>query len=249
MQKVMVEKFTGREDQFFEISKDKISQARLKALLEAKRKIQLEFQDLKVGFSLWGSLAKGKWLELLGGSDIDIDIFIDNTSISKVLRTNYQNRNNPRKYNPNLSSTINGDISDKDEYYLKARVVEAVVSSLKNRPECDFDCSRNFGLLQNINVNIFYPNFLKELFSKSDQIGDRIATVFGYDVGGGMRFFIHKILNLIGEQELGKRDKLWKRIYDSCIVWHKSGKISTELIEKLPKTFTEACDFYGYKPM
>jgi predicted nucleotidyltransferase len=67
--------YTPSQNKFFEISKDPISQERKKVLMECFRDLNKLFPGLDIGFSLFGSLSKGKLLDTPGiaeSSDIDL---------------------------------------------------------------------------------------------------------------------------------------------------------------------------------
>jgi hypothetical protein len=77
---------------FFEISKDQISQARKKVLLECFSEIKQILPGIDLAFALFGSLSKAKHLtpEVADVTDIDIKIYFDEMKLDKLLNLNLE---------------------------------------------------------------------------------------------------------------------------------------------------------------
>ncbi|MCW1930645.1 MAG: nucleotidyltransferase domain-containing protein [Candidatus Kerfeldbacteria bacterium] len=81
----MSERYRASERRRFEISRDPFSRERAVLLKQLYLELREQFPDVRIGFTLFGSLSKGKVLnaETAKTSDVDVHVFIDEHDLKK----------------------------------------------------------------------------------------------------------------------------------------------------------------------
>ncbi len=248
----------------FEISDDFTSRERIYNLLELYKKINETFSEIEVAFSLFGSLAKGKKLSRENRKSADLDLVVyynANTLQDDVVWDSYL------KKNTYLLSEYESELKKKAQSFF--RVDEPTKNDLNEVERLFKKEIRNYlfekclkkivGLINDTGVSIFLENFssntkekpeeylLNLLINKSpfETSEDLLFALFGLDIGGGCKKYIQRVLVLIKKRD--DSEKLWQEIRRGIIKWEGRENSNKSILDKYPKTFEDACKYYGIK--
>lgn len=231
----------------FDISEDEFSRERLRAVLEVYRELKKVFPS--IGFSLYGSLTKGKVLDEMSKtrSDIDLAVYVD----ANELLANAQELSLPT-FAHHLSPAVidKRSILDMSEL-LKLTIAEFLSKKLHSEPSW-----RSIGNVFDLHI---YPlareeNGFEELYKKHQLAesgkpgGSRaLSKIFRLDVGGGMKAWRQFVFDQLSAYTASDRERIWKEIDTSIREHERKGNIPQKIEKQFPKTFAEAKRYYTHE--
>lgn len=224
----------------FEISKDEESQERLKTVLYAFRALNRAVPELQIGFSLFGSLSRGKKIDQgnEGSTDIDLCIFFNDEVLKDfdVFKSVYQN----------IEKLIYGVNEPFDDNYYKNTSLSARDSKiglmislyLMRKIGKKYDLQYFF---QKINEELILndPDFFEDVYAVRNIY---LIALFGLDVGGGLKKYQKKFVETLLKFDKVKRDMIWKRIAERLKTGERGYKeIPEKVLKQYPEDFDKLC--------
>lgn len=236
--------YTPSQNKFFEISKDPISQERKKVLMECFRDLNKLFPGLDIGFSLFGSLSKGKPLntpEVAESSDVDLLILFSKEKFQALFKSGqnmFLNMIAKTEADPDFE---NADEEDKILFLFEKYIRVYINNELKTNTNCHY--VQETGIMA---LGMSEDSFSKKLeeFNLSPQL---VVTFFGYDLGLGLRKWQVKFLGYVKEQDEMVRNVFWDRIKQACLEFFRNEDLPEGVLKQVPETFEAACKLYGVK--
>lgn len=222
----------------FAISKDEYSRDRIKIIQEIYEEITKEF-PFKVGFSLYGSLSKGKILDAENFLDADIDlvVYVDADDVAKNFNAFRIEHNLPKS----------ADSEDLEQN--RNTVRELVRSHIKNRLT---SLPSNGELTKNIWMYDITTTDIQKLLENVSEHSDlhdsfelrKLVRMFHLDVGGGMKKYRVALLQYLKDRPLEYREKIWSKISSSLRLKERYNDIPSKISPQYPETFDEAYKYY-----
>jgi predicted nucleotidyltransferase len=236
--------YTPSQNKFFEISKDPISQERKKVLMECFRDLNKLFPGLDIGFSLFGSLSKGKLLDTPGiaeSSDIDLLVLFSKEKLQALFKSGGNALLKMiSQIEPDPDST---NASEEDEIlFLFEKYLRVYINNeLKTNINCHY--VQETGVMA---LGMSDDSFSKKLeeFNLSPQL---VVIFFGYDLGYGLRKWQVKFLEYVKKQDEVVKNLFWDRIKQACLEFLRNGDLPEKVLKEVPETFEAACRLYGVK--
>jgi len=212
--------YESHPEKRFHISHDEISRERIQLLKELHEKLREEIPDITIGFTLFGSLSKGRELtvETAPSADIDMAIFIDIDDIQKKIGDLEEKNPNSKfaQFVPPPAQWTWDDLKEemrsrefcKVRAYIGRRLVEIAVERQDPHDKPDQKKLQLFvyPIAQEGSSSIF--NVVKDYYAAIQEKRDadilvsqeRVARFFHLDVGGSMRKyrrdFLQKLANM-----------------------------------------------------
>ncbi len=239
----------------FDVSPDQISRERLRVLKTEYDRWHQRLPEIGIGFSLFGSLSKGKALmiETAALTDVDLHLFIDLDDVtthaaelfvngSDFARSrDYINRHqtdDETPINPNwdaVAHTIGSDL--RERFY--------------DRPNSIADLAVQDHPIQRrgpLSILGTVERYLEpDPYDAVDYF--QLAAPWHLDVGGGLKPYRQAFLRELSSDRFtpNKRDKYWLTIAQAVAEVERYGQANIpETIRKhYPRTFDEAVQYYG----
>lgn len=224
----------------FEISKDEESKERVKTILYAFRALNRNVPELKIGFSLFGSLSKGKKIDENNKdrTDIDLCIFFDDETISNFesFKSIYQK----------IEKLIFGrnEVFD-DEYYrftdplLRYSKVEILLSLFLDRTIGNKYHLQSFFQKIKTDTILNDPDFFEDICARENVY---LITLFGLDIGGGLMRYRKRFIRTLLEFDKIKRERIWKQIIERLKTGERGyGVIPEKVLKQYPEDFEKLC--------
>lgn len=233
----------------FDISEDEFFRERLRALLEIYNELKEAFPS--IGFSLYGSLTKGKVLDEItkDSSDIDLSVYIDKDELLNRTSEDFGIMLSGLAFFPAHVLENIRDISQKIEA-LKLMIKLELARKLN---------IESWGLMGNITDIRVYPIQrtdvgFAELYEQHTLVknvqegGPRaLSKIFRLDVGGGMKAWRRFVFDQLSAYPASDRERIWREI-DTAIREHeRKGNIPQKIEKQFPKTFDEAKWYYAHE--
>lgn len=210
----------------FQISNDNESRERIGALHNAYKELCKEMPDIPLGFSLFGSLSKGRFLDEDQATRSDIDLI------------------------------IYADLDNTEEPFekVKSRILKKLKQKL-GIPlfERSFIDIRRISLTGNNSImNICEETYYTDPYSEpAEEYGtyseQRIAGFFHLDIGGGLKKYKAEFVKELQAQSANnpiQANSYWEHVYYCTNKTERKNHIPLELKGPLPKTLQEAISYY-----
>lgn len=236
--------YTPSQNKFFEISKDPISQERKKVLMECFRDLNKLFSGLDIGFSLFGSLSKGKPLDTVDvaeSSDVDLLVLFSREKFQALFKSGRNMFLSMIAKTEPDSNFANANEEDKVLFLFEKYIRVYINNELKTNINCHY--KQETGVMA---LGMSDESFSKKL-EEFDLAPQLAVTFFGYDLGFGLRGWQVKFLEYIKKQEKVVRDVFWDRVKQACLEFLRNGDLPEKVIQQVPNTFEDACKLYGVK--
>lgn len=235
----------------FQISGDKLSRGRLRAVLEGYRQVR-DALPFGFGLAIFGSLSKGKVLteDNAHSADIDLTLFLDRDTIMAGHAQLSMQDNRFREVvqeQLNVVRKIAIGSSEAEVYqsvvyseatrYVKERLRGCIFEKL---PDNDKFCKLSIYhiLLDRQRLRLCLNNFNTSIIW---------ATLFGLDIGGGLRDYRREMLLGLQKMDGGEGKKYWENIIKSVKISEREGDIPQAIVRQYPPTLNQAILYYGAK--
>jgi|GEM_PF-3947604 len=234
--------YTPSSNKRFEISEDQFSRERIRALTEVYKELKETFPS--IGFSLYGSLTKGKVLNEHAKevSDIDFAVYLDKDELlgnREWLVKALENTAIPRavviRENLDLATAeallrfcIEYKLSQKLNLDSMGQLMDTRVYAL-SKTEDEFD-----------------ELYQKHGLAESGQPGGSraLSKMFRLDVGGGMKSWRRFVFDQLAHHDAADRERIWSEI-DATIREHeRKSDVPAKIEKQFPKSFEEAKQYY-----
>ncbi len=253
----------------FQISDDKISRDRLSAVVKTYDELKEYLPGIPIGFSLFGSLSKGRRLQVsdvdkvykprfgpkFGNEqipDIDLICYYDAdamiTQHSNLMLNNADYATTYRKEMMLKREESDSGVPDTYSKYiewLNSSTLETILNSFIVQTIT----KRNDGMFAPVHLFIS-PVRMEGADSIMDIVMNRgdsmkISGPFHLDVGGGLKPYRQAFLEQLSKMEPEKAERAWKRV-NWCVRFHeRKGVVPAFAKKQFPATFKEAVAYYG----
>ncbi len=242
----------------FEISADAISRERLKTLHGAYQDWKQKLPEVGIGFTLYGSLSKGKVLDAESAkhSDVDVRLFIDQQDIERSLATlpeeimqhyyDIATAEAKVQMNPETAWRAVADLMRRDITQRFAELATPTDCSVSAQP---IAMHGDHSIAQHME-HYLYPAIDQDPSDPSNFAdGYTIASYWHLDVGGGMRPYRKAFLEELKRHETPEeQERIWSTIHDAIISVERAANIPEQIAKQFPATFADACQYYGVTP-
>lgn len=248
----MRQRFEGSAQKRFEIATDSYSRERLRVLRETLAEWKQKLPDIHLGLSLFGSLSKGKPLDasVAAQSDIDAHVFLDCDDVARkgqmlpqeVIMRYYHiaSDEDKRQWNPKTAWWVLAGLIEADVAGKLHQLTPPVNDGIRVQP---ISLHHKDSLYDRV-YRYAYP----DLDNNPEDFVDHfvVAAPWHLDVGGGMRRYRRAFLeDLLTNESPAEREKLWEEVYHCIVNVERLDNIPTDLKKQFPRTFREACHYYG----
>jgi hypothetical protein len=249
----------------FDVSDDPISRERIRALKDAYGEMETLLPGIRVAFSLFGSLSKGKPLRPrsllrldLGNeyiSDIDLICYFDADDLAQQhaqLMTNCPGYAEPYKrvipdpdrYEENWAqqaarNLLQGAVPRLVQSYIGKSVPIQLLKVNPIRTKGEFS-------IRNTVERCWMP--YDDVHPEYSSTPEDVARFFHLDVGGGLKRYRQEFLRELSELPVEEAEKYWGTV-DRCVRQTErsfsGGAVPEEAERQFPATFKDALTYYG----
>lgn len=229
----------------FEISEDEHSRERLRAVLEIYRELKEVFPS--IGFSLYGSLTKGKVLDETTKdiSDIDLAVYVDRDELLRTtsgldlsvhnisyLPIGLEHATDVHQRAELLKTKIQLELTKK--LYIESWIGMAKMTDVRVYP-----ITRTA-----VGFDELYDRFI--IAESGSPGGSRaLSKIFRLDVGGGMKGWRRFVFDQLQRYDFAERERIWDEIDLSIREHERKGNIPSPIEKQFPQTFEEAKKYYS----
>lgn len=246
----------------FHISEDEFSRERIGKIKEMYFELKKIIGDeIKIGFSLYGSLSKGKKLDSQSAlqTDVDLQIYVDLDDLMRAIE-NLQGEKTSNKF---LSFVLDHAQSISSEHLFSTSILRMSIEYFVNTFRRDefplkFDTDISVEFIRNGGEwsIMMASDILDDVIESGDEgniesVSFSLAHYFALDVGGGLKPYRQKFFVELIQMDPERAQKKWSNLRQALFT--ERGKnlsfseVPNEKIQKLypPADYRQAAQYYG----
>jgi predicted nucleotidyltransferase len=214
----------------FEVSKDSYSESRIRLVQRIFKEIKEKF-PFDVGFSLYGSLSKGKVLkpETAEDSDIDLIVYVDSDDVAEGLDDSSVEEPDVEKQRTEAREQIRN--------FIRTSMQEAGLNEEAYKHIWMYDISEE-------NIGNLFEGLEEGTRWEDSAPLRKVVRLFHLDVGGGMKKYRRAFFRHLEQQPSEYREMIWSLIVKHLKYKERRDK-TDNMTDQYPETFEEASEYYG----